>query len=86
MRLTADAAHPVAERPTVADREAPLTGPGSDYARLSRSVRAAGLLRRRPGYYSVKIAVNLLLLAAGWAAFFLLGRSWWQLLLRSSWR
>jgi fatty acid desaturase len=80
MRLTADAAHPVAERLTVADREAPLTGPGSDYARLSRSVRAAGLLRRRPGYYSVKIAVNLLLLAAGWAAFFLLGRSWWQLL------
>jgi len=42
---------------------------------LSRSVRAAGLLRRRPGYYSIKIAVNLLLLAAGWAAFFLLGRS-----------
>ena len=56
------------------------TGPGSDYAQLSRSVRAAGLLRRRPGYYSVKIGVNLLLLAAGWAAFFLLGRSWWQLL------
>jgi fatty acid desaturase len=80
MRLTTDAAHPVAERPAAADREAPLTGPGSDYARLSRIVRAAGLLRRRPGYYSVKIAVNLLLLTAGWAAFFLLGRSWWQLL------
>jgi fatty acid desaturase len=78
--LTADVAHPVAERPPVADREAPLTGPGSDYARLSRSVRAAGLLRRRPGYYAIKIAANLLLLAAGWAAFFLLGRSWWQLL------
>src|SRR5690348_3876195 len=80
MGLTADAARLVAERPPVADWEAALTGPGSDYARLSRSVRAAGLLRRRPGYYSIKIAVNLLLLAAGWAAFFLLGRSWWQLL------
>jgi fatty acid desaturase len=57
-----------------------LTGRGSDYAQLSRSVRAAGLLRRRHGYYSVKIAVNLLLLAAGWAVFFLLGSSWWQLL------
>ena len=78
--MTVDAASPLAERPYVADRETSLTGPGSDYARLSRSVRAAGLLRRRPWYYSVKIAVNLLLLAAGWTAFFLLGRSWWQLL------
>jgi len=77
--LTADAANP-AERPFVADRGALLTGPGSDYAQLSRGVRAAGLLRRRPGYYSVKIAVNLLLLAAGWAVFVLLGNSWWQLL------
>jgi fatty acid desaturase len=65
----------------VAGRAAPLTGPGSGYVRLSRSVRAAGLLRRRPVYCSVKIAVNLLLLAAGWAAFFLLGPSWWQLLI-----
>jgi fatty acid desaturase len=64
----------------VADQEVLLTGPGSDFARLSRSVRAAGLLRRCPGYYSIKISVNLLLLAAGWAGFFLLGNSWWQLL------
>ncbi len=78
--MTIDAARPVAERAPVADQSAPPRGPGSDYAQLSRSVRAAGLLRRRPGYYSVRIAVNLLLLAAGWAVFFLLGRSWWQLL------
>jgi fatty acid desaturase len=64
----------------MARRETPPAGPGSDYAQLSRLVRAAGLLRRRRGYYSVKIAVNLLLLAAGWAGFFLLGRSWWQML------
>ncbi len=55
--------------------------PGSDYAELSRQVRGAGLLRRRPGYYGSKIAVNLLLLAAGWTAFGVLGRSWWQLLI-----
>jgi fatty acid desaturase len=58
----------------------PRTGAGSDYAELSRIVRGAGLLRRRPGYYVIKISANLLLLMGGWAAFFVLGRSWWQLL------
>jgi fatty acid desaturase len=58
-----------------------LAGTGSDYARLSRIVRAHGLLGRRRGYYGVKIGVNLLLLASGWAVFGLLGRSWWQLLI-----
>ncbi|MGE5286682.1 MAG: fatty acid desaturase family protein [Micromonosporaceae bacterium] len=57
-----------------------VTGAGSDYAELSRRVRAAGLLRRHPVYYSLKIGINLLLLAGGWAMFFVLGRSWWQLL------
>src|SRR5262249_60417582 len=38
------------------------------------------LLRRRPVYYSLKIGLNLVLLAAGWAAFAVLGRSWWQML------
>jgi len=47
---------------------------------LSRRLRSAGLLRRRPRYYTIKIAVNLLLLAGGWAVFGILGRSWWQLL------
>ena len=56
------------------------TGSRSDYAQLSRTVRSAGLLRRRPVYYSLKIGVNLVLLAAGWAAFAMLGRSWWQML------
>jgi len=53
---------------------------GSDYAELSRAVKRAGLLRRRPAYYSIKIAANLLLLAAGWTVFAMLGQSWWQLL------
>jgi hypothetical protein len=51
---------------------------GSDYAQLSRRVRRAGLLDRRPAYYTAKIALNLVLLAAGWTAFVLLGDSWYQ--------
>jgi fatty acid desaturase len=53
---------------------------GSDYAVLCRQIRRAGLLDRRPGYYTVKIAANTLLLLAGGTAFVLLGRSWYQLL------
>jgi fatty acid desaturase len=45
-----------------------------------RTVRSAGLLRRRPVYYSFKIGLNLLLLAVGWTAFAVLGQSWWQML------
>jgi fatty acid desaturase len=40
----------------------------------------AGLLRRRPVYYSLKIGLNLVLLAAGWTAFAVLGQWWWQML------
>ncbi len=53
---------------------------GSEYAELSRQIKEAGLLERRPGYYAWKIAVTIGLLAAGWAAFAVLGNSWWQLL------
>jgi fatty acid desaturase len=62
-----------------ARRAPPATGRGSDYAELSRQVKQAGLLDRRPVYYAVKIAANLGLFTLGWAAFALLGRSWWQL-------
>jgi fatty acid desaturase len=54
-------------------------GRGSDYAQLSKQVKKADLMRRRPGYYAVKIAVTLGLFAGGWVAFGLLGRSWYQL-------
>jgi fatty acid desaturase len=57
----------------------PEAGPGSDYAELSRRVEAAGLLRRRPGYFTVRIALTLLIFVAGWTAFVLIGASWWQL-------
>ncbi|TDP93741.1 fatty acid desaturase family protein [Labedaea rhizosphaerae] len=57
-----------------------LAATGSEYAALSREVRDAGLLRRRHGYYAVRITVNLLALAGAWVAFAFIGDSWWQLL------
>lgn len=58
------------------------SGPrGSDYARLLRAVRQAGLLERRTGNYAWRIAITVFLLAAGWAGFVLAGDSWWQLAL-----
>jgi len=59
----------------------PSSGNGrwSEYTQLSRQIKQAGLLDRRHGWYAGKISLNLALLAAGLAAFFLLGDSWWQL-------
>jgi fatty acid desaturase len=58
-----------------------VTRRGSDFAELCRLIRREGLLDRRPGYYVVKFVVVGALLAAGWAAFALIGDSWWQLAL-----
>ncbi len=57
----------------------PASRRGSPYAELSRQVKQAGLLERRPGYYIWKIAATSAALVAGWAAFVLVGDSWWQL-------
>ncbi len=54
-------------------------GAGSQYSRLLRQVKVAGLLDRRPGYYTWKIMVTAALFAAGWVVFVLIGDSWWQL-------
>ena len=43
------------------------------FADLMRRVEAAGLLERRRGYYSARIAVTGGLLATGWAAFVTVG-------------
>jgi fatty acid desaturase len=61
----------------------PATARGSDYAGLSRQVRQAGLLARRPGYYGWKIGSTAAALVAGWTAFVLIGDSWWQLAVAS---
>jgi fatty acid desaturase len=63
-----------ARRPT----RARDTGP-DPFQELLRRVKAAGLLEPRPGYYTVKILLNFVMLAAGWALFVYVGNSWWQL-------
>jgi fatty acid desaturase len=52
---------------------------GSDFAALSRRINSAGLMRRRPIYYAARLGVVALMFVGGWAAFFLIGSSWWQL-------
>jgi fatty acid desaturase len=66
---------------TSLDTSSVATAAGNDYAELSRTIRQAGLLRRRHGYYAVRIALNVLAFAGGWVAFFQVGDSWWQLFL-----
>jgi fatty acid desaturase len=58
---------------------------GSVYAQLSRQVKQAGLLDRRPGYYAGQGALMLALLAAAITAFLLVGDSWWQLAVAPCW-
>ncbi|WP_017572546.1 fatty acid desaturase family protein [Nocardiopsis halotolerans] len=53
---------------------------GSDFAVLARTVGEHGLLGTRPGHYTVRIGITLLLLIAAWTVFVLIGPSWWQLL------
>jgi fatty acid desaturase len=55
-------------------------GRWGEYTQLSRQIKQAGLLDRRRGWYGARIGLNLALLAAGWAAFAVIGESWWQLL------
>ena len=62
-----------------ADDGSQVSSAGTDYARLSRAVRQAGLMDRRTGNYAWRIAITVFLLAAGWAAFVLVGNSWWQI-------
>ena len=57
----------------------PASSRGSDYATLSRQVRQAGLLNRRPRYYTWKIGLTAAALVLGWVAFALVGNSWWQM-------
>ena len=70
--------------------EAPLVAPadgavpavprprGSAYAELSRQIKHAGLLDRRPGYYAGKIATTVGMCGLGVVTFLLVGNSWWQ--------
>jgi fatty acid desaturase len=67
------------DRELTAGPTPPQAGRWSEYTKLSRQIKQAGLLDRRHGYYAAKIILNLVLLAAGGAAFVALEDSWWQL-------
>jgi fatty acid desaturase len=56
-----------------------VTAVRTDFATLSRRITAAGLLDRRPAYYTVRLAAVALAFVAGWVAFVAIGASWWQL-------
>ncbi|MEV3965549.1 acyl-CoA desaturase [Nocardia sp. NPDC050193] len=60
-------------------RSARRGGAGGDYARLLRRISDAGLMNRRPGYYAVRLGLVGFAFVAGWAAFVLVGDSWWTL-------
>ncbi|PXX61761.1 fatty acid desaturase [Nocardia tenerifensis] len=70
--------------PTLLSESSPRSsrrgGAGGDYARLLRRISAAGLMDRRPAYYAVRLTAVGLAFAAGCTAFFLVGDSWWTLL------
>ena len=52
---------------------------GSDFAILSRRIAAAGLMKRRPGYYAAAIGITGMVYVACWAVFAWLGDSWYQM-------
>jgi len=52
----------------------------SEYAALSRTVHAAGLMDRRRAFYWVRFVVLSALIAATFGALVAFGPSWWQLL------
>ncbi|MEU0540897.1 acyl-CoA desaturase [Nocardia sp. NPDC005978] len=64
-------------RPPRVAESAPIRG--SEYAVLKRRMREARLLDRRYGYYAIKSAITGGAFLAGWAAFALIGDSWWTL-------
>jgi fatty acid desaturase len=80
--MTATAMPPV-PLPPASPREAAEpagAGRGSDFTPLARRVRESGLMRRRTGYYTAIIGLNVLATAAIWAGVALTG-SWWSVLL-----
>ncbi|WP_460699279.1 fatty acid desaturase family protein [Nocardia thraciensis] len=55
-------------------------GAEGDYARLLRRISGAGLMERRPFYYAVRLSLVGSAFVGGWVAFFVVGDSWWTLL------
>ncbi len=58
--------------------------PTTEYSTLLRTVRDAGLLKRRTGFYIMMFSILVVALAADIAGFILLGDSWFQLLIAAA--
>lgn len=71
--------HTSTSRPAGAPTPRPAPGQSATFSELLQRVRAEGLLDLQPRYYVARLALNTALLAAGLAAFFALGASWWTL-------
>ncbi|MGH3458169.1 fatty acid desaturase family protein [Aeromicrobium sp.] len=56
----------------------------SNYTDLMHEVRDAGLLQRRHLYYWVQMGVHVAVFAGIWVGFFVLGNSWFQLVLAAA--
>jgi len=74
-QFSASARHPDLPTPERSPRERAT----SDFTALTRQVTAAGLMRRRYGYYWTKLVVSALALCGWVVGFVQLGDSWWQL-------
>ncbi|WP_395402849.1 fatty acid desaturase family protein [Arthrobacter sp. UC242_113] len=76
------------ERPQPRIRQAPTLPKANpvtqSYSDLLKSVRAAGLLERRQGFYITVFSVLAVLMAAAWFGFALIGQSWFQLLIAAA--
>ncbi|MDQ0684444.1 fatty acid desaturase [Streptomyces achromogenes] len=65
--------------PPLRCRALPCHGVRSAWQGARRKIADAGLLRRRPGYYALRITVVTALYVSGWAAVALIGDSRWTL-------
>jgi fatty acid desaturase len=68
-----------APTPTSPSGQPAALAAGSDYAKLARRIRQAGLLHGRPAHYATRLAITLSLLGAAGAMFLFLGDTWWQI-------
>ncbi|MHA6695917.1 fatty acid desaturase family protein [Homoserinimonas sp. A520] len=66
---------------TISRTTAPKSRQASDFVVISDQIRAAGLMRRRYGYYWAKLLAVPVVFAACLGAFVIIGDTWWQLLL-----
>ena len=63
----------------------PVRGPTSnDFTELAKAVGASGFMRRRYGYYWIRLIAAPLVIAIALAAFVMIGDTWWQLLIAAA--